>query len=218
VLGSAVLAGQGTGPVDARVRLAIQDAVAERLGPGAVVTADVTDARVGEVPDGIVAWPDQGARAGALGRFTLFASGSRRIRVGEATARVSASVQTVRLRRAVTRGQVVGPDDIEQVRQEHEGPLLRTPLVDDVVGVQARRDLAAGATLSLSDLTPEQAIRSGESVRAVVRIAGVEVSTTAIALQTGAKHEVIRLTNPGSRKALLGRVTRRGEVEVIDAY
>jgi len=218
VCGSATLAGRGVTPVDARVQVAIEDAVAQRLGPDAIVTVQVTEVRVGEVPDGIVALPDQGTRIGTSGRFTLFASGSRRIRIGEATALVSVTADSVRLRRAVARGATLDAADIEQVHQALDGPFTPAARLEDIIGARARRDLAAGSTLSRADLIPEPAVKSGDSVRVIVRIAGVEVSATAIALQSGAKNEVIRLTNPANRKTLMGRVVRRGEVEVIDAY
>jgi len=216
--GSATLAGRGVTPVDARVQVAIEDAVAQRLGPDAIVTVQVTEVRVGEVPDGIVALPDQGTRVGASGRFTLFASGSRRVRIGEATALVSVTAETIRLKRAVARGAMLDVADIEQVHQALDGPLTPAARLEDIIGARARRDLAPGSTVSRADVIPEPIIKSGDSVRVIVRIGGVEVSGTAIALQSGAKNEVIRLTNPASRKTLMGRVVRRGEVEVIDAY
>ena len=215
--GSAPLAGRGVTPVDARVQVAIEDAVAQRLGPDAIVTVHVTEVRVGEVTDGIVALPDQGTRLGASGRFTLFASGSRRARIGEATALVSVTAETLRLRRAVARGETLVAADFEQVHQALDGPLTPVARLEDVIGTRARRDLPAGSILSRADVMPEPTIKSGDSVRVIVRIGGVEVSGTAIALQSGAKNEVIRLTNPASRKTLMGRVVRRGEVEVVDA-
>jgi flagella basal body P-ring formation protein FlgA len=210
-------AGQDLAPA-ARVRAAIEEAVQERLGGGALVAAEVLDVRLGEASGGIAAWPEQGARAGVAARFSLFTSDSRRVRIGEATAIVSATVEAVRLTRPVGRGEAIGRDDIERVRVAHTGVLIGLPTPDEVLGAHARRDLAAGATVAKSDVIPEPAVRSGDTVKVVVRIAGVEVSTTAVALQSGARSEVIRLTNPASRKALLGRVIRRGEVEVVDVY
>lgn len=217
VCGSATLAGRDVTPVDARVQVAIEDAVAQRLGPDAIVTVEVTEVRAGEVTDGIVALPDQGTRLGSVGRFTLFASGSRRVRIGEATALVSVTAETIRLTRAISRGDRFDAADVEQVRQALEGPLTPPTQLEDVIGARARRDLEPGSTLGRTDLVPEPAVKSGDSVRVVVRVAGVEVSATAIALQSGAMHDVIRLTNPASRKTLMGRVVRRGEVEVINA-
>ncbi|NOT24505.1 MAG: flagellar basal body P-ring formation protein FlgA [Acidobacteria bacterium] len=215
--GSTPLVARGDVAVDVRVQQAIEDAVAERVGHDAIVTARVTDIRAGELAEGVVAWPEQDTRAGVPARFALYSSRSRRVRIGEATAVVSVTVEAIRLRRPVLRGESIEMRDIEEVRHELDGPLAPVAGIDDVLGARARRDVSADTILSRSDVVPEPAIKSGESVRAVVRIGGVEVSATAIALQSGARNEVIRLTNPGSRKTLLGRVVRRGEVEVIDA-
>jgi flagella basal body P-ring formation protein FlgA len=215
--GEGTVWGQEPRSTDLRVHTAIEDAVTERLGPGAVVTVTVTDVHLTGTADTVVARLDQGMRAGVAGRVTLFSSDSRRVRVGEATALISARVQTVRARRALTRDEVITHDDIESVHDNAVGPLVRPLGIDDLVGGRTRRDVGLGAVIERADVAPEAAIRSGDAVRAVLRMGGVEVATTAIALQSGARHEVIRLTNPTSRKALLGRVTKAGEVEVVDA-
>jgi flagella basal body P-ring formation protein FlgA len=215
--GEGTVWGREVGSTDLRVQAAIEDAVIERLGPGAVVTVTVTDVHLTDTAGTIVARLDQGMRAGVAGRVTLFSSDSRRVRVGEATAVIAASVQMARARRALARDEAIGLGDVENVREQVMGSLRRPVGVDDLVGGRTRRDVEPGALIDRADVAPEQAIRSGDSVRAVVRLGGVEVATTATALQSGARHEVIRLTNPTSRKALLGRVTKPGEVEVIDA-
>lgn len=217
-LGGGPVSAQSVESMNTRVQAAIEEAVQQRLGPAATVTAEIVDIHVTDTADAVVAWPEQGVRAGAAGRFLLFSSDSRRVRVGEAIAVVSVTVDAVQLKRAIAPGQVIASGDVEHARTAFTGPLVPLPRADEVVGGRARRDLATGATLTKSDVAPEPAIRSGESVRAVVRTAGVEASATAIALQSGSRSEVIRLTNPASRKALLGRVTGPGEVEVVEAY
>lgn len=209
-------AGQG-GTDDTQVRLAIERAAGERLGPDALVSVELRDVRLGQTYEGLSAVPEPGGRAGAPARFALFSEGATRVRVGEATAIVTGTADAVRLTRPVSRGQSVADADVEYVRVALEGPLRASLPVTDVVGARLRRELPAGAVVAGSDLLRDPVIRSGDTVRAVVRIGGIEIGATAVAVQSGALDEVIRLTNPETRKSLRGRVTGRGEVEVLDA-
>jgi flagella basal body P-ring formation protein FlgA len=202
---------------DSRVRVAIERAVIERVGPTAVVDVTaVTDVRLMRDAAVLVAVPDPGLRAGAPGRFVLFGDASRRVRVGEATAVVSAVVDAVRMRRPAARGRLLEASDMELVREPIEGRLDAPAAIDDVLGARARRDLAVGMVLTSQDVAVEPAVRSGDPVRVFVRVAGVEVSATAVAMQTGAKHDVILVANPESRQTLRGKITANGEVEVLN--
>jgi flagella basal body P-ring formation protein FlgA len=208
---------QDTGPDEARVRLAIERAVLDRIGPTAAVDVTaVTDLRLTRDAAALVAVPDPGLRADAPGRFVLFGDTSRRVRVGEATAVVSAVVDAVRVRRPVARGRLVEAGDMELVREPLEGRLDPPAAIDDVLGARARRDLVPGLRLTTQDVAVEPAVRSGDPVRVFVRVAGIEVSATAVAMQTGVKHDVILVANPESRQTLRGRITANGEVEVLN--
>jgi flagella basal body P-ring formation protein FlgA len=143
--------------------------------------------------------------------------GTRR-RIGEATAVVSVTVDGVRARREVGRGRVFQAADVEAVRTELEdGRFVPAPSIDAVIGSRAARELAPGAIIVTGDLIRERMVKSGDRVRAVVRLGGVEIETVAVAAQTGALNDIISVLNPGTRRVLRGRVVGNGEVEVVDA-
>jgi flagella basal body P-ring formation protein FlgA len=203
-----------------RLRSAIEQAVVSQIGPSAAVSVSgLTDVRVTEWTGSLVVALDPAARAGKPARFILSAvDKGARTRIGEATALVTVTVDTVRVRREVPRGRVFEPADVEAVRTElEEGRFVRPPSIESVLGARAARALAPGVMVGFSDLIVERMVKSGDRVRAVVRLGGAEIETVAVAVQAGTLNDVIPVVNPGTRRVLRGRVVGSGEVEVIDA-
>jgi flagella basal body P-ring formation protein FlgA len=66
-------------------------------------------------------------------------------------------------------------------------------------------------------LSQAPVIKAGDRVRVVIREAGVEVTLTAIAEQSGRPDQIIRVINPSSRRAIHVRVVAAGEVELANA-
>jgi len=201
-----------------RVRSAIAALTSSRVGAGVEIQVEVSDVRLVGHAGTILAAPDTGARFGQPARFTLFAEGRRRVRLGEATATVRGIADVVRVVRPVVLGSLVEDDDVEVVRATIEGMRFAPPvLVDAVVGARATRFLPVGSVLASSDVMAEPMVKAGEHVRALVRLgAGVEVEGVAVALQSGGRQQVISVMNPESRQTRRGRVVGRGEVEVVD--
>ena len=207
-----------TAPAADRVRQAIAAMAASRLGPGIEIDVTVTDARLADTTEAIMAVPDQGARVGMPSRFTLFAD-RRRLRLGEATAVVTARADTVRVRRTLARGEVIGDGDVEAVRAPLDGSRFAAPPArDTVVGARAAHDMTAGTTITAADVLSQPLVKAGDPVRAIVRVSPVlEITGRAVALQAGDRHEVIPVMNPETRQTRRGRVVGPGEVEMIDA-
>jgi flagella basal body P-ring formation protein FlgA len=188
-----------------------------RLGSQVDVEVAVTDVRMIDAEGTITALPDQGARIGIPSRFTLFAD-RRRLRLGEATAVVSAVGGAVRLRRTLARSEIVGQDDVEVVRAPMDGARFApAPTLETVVGARASHDMGAGTLFTPADYLPQPLVKPGETVRAIVRVSRVlEITGRAVALQAGDRHEVISVMNPETRQTRRGRVVAPGEVEMID--
>src|SRR6516164_9036557 len=89
-------------------RMAIERAVAQRIGGNATVTLSALDTAVGPLP-GLVAIPDPAARSGQPVRFQLFAAGSR---VGSAVATVRVQARHARAARAIARDEVIALDAV----------------------------------------------------------------------------------------------------------
>jgi flagella basal body P-ring formation protein FlgA len=47
-------------------------------------------------------------------------------------------------------------------------------------------------------------------------VGGAQIETPAVAVQSGARNEVVSLVNAATRKNFRGRIVGRGEVEVVD--
>jgi flagella basal body P-ring formation protein FlgA len=139
-------------------------------------------------------------------------------RVGGAVARVFVAVELVRIAGPVRRGTILGDTDLA-VSVSETGPvsLAALPGLADVVGGRAVRDLAAGEVVTPALVRAQPLVKSGETVRAVVRMGSVEATGQAVAQQSGRRHDRIRLINPESRRQMFGRITGLGEVEVIHA-
>ena len=198
---------------------AIESAVRARVGATSVVSVTkITGVRLVREPSSLVAVPDPSARIGTAVRFVLAAGESgARTRVGEATATVQVSAPAVRTRKAIGRGDRLEGDAVAVVATDLNGQSMRPLLsIDDVRGARTTRDLAAGALVTRSDIVIEPIVKSGDIVRARVRVGDVELVGSGVAAENGLKDDVIRVINQESHHAFRARVVGSGEVEVVD--
>jgi flagella basal body P-ring formation protein FlgA len=110
---------------------------------------------------------------------------------------------------------VLQPDDIHIARVP--SALLQTEVarsVDQIVGMQLRRAVAAGQPLRLADLTPPSLVQRGSMVRIELSSPGLTITGQAIALDTGAQGEKIRVQNITSHAFLFAQVVGPGQVRV----
>ena len=203
---------------DASIPAAIEEAVRARLGSSAAVTViGVTGVRVEEGPGTLTAVPVPAAKLGTPIRFLLEREhkGSSR-RAGEATATVRVVAPVVRSAAAFPRGHRFVAGDLITEEIELAGRALRElPAVEDIVGARATRDIAAKVVIAQTDFIGDPLVRSGDEVRALLRIGEIEVTNSLIAAQNGAKGQIIRVVHPETRRAVRARVTGRAEVEVV---
>ena len=206
--------------VDPRIRLvtqAIADAVRVRMAPAKSVVAvqAITDLRFDADVRFVTAHVSPYARAGEPTRFVLTAPGGAR---GEATAEVRVTVEGVRARVDIRRGERITARDIEPMQVDlARRPIRSVGTVADVLGAKALRDVNAGATLSKADVTPEPAVRAGREVTAHVVVGDARVTGTLVAAQNGLRNQVIRVVNPDTREVRRARVIDVDEVEVLRA-
>ena len=198
---------------------AIETAVRARVGSSSVVSVSkMTGVRLVRDPSSLVAVPDPSARVGAAVRFVLAAGDSgARTRIGEATATVQVIAPAVRTRKAIARGDRLDAADLTVVATDLNGQSLRPLLsLDDARGARATHDLVEGALVTRADVVPEPVVKSGDVVRAHVRVGVVELTGSGVAAENGLKDEVIRVINQESHHAFRARVVGSGEVEVVD--
>jgi flagella basal body P-ring formation protein FlgA len=194
-------------PIDA-----IEQAVARRLGAEVAVAVTGLETNV-RAQQGLEALPEPGARAGQPVRFVLMA---RRKRVGVAVATVMVSGPHARATRAIARDEAITGADIDIVDDEWPSvPLQRMPAEADIVGLKARRNIAAGEALTGSVLDVPPLVKSGDVVTVTATVGAVQVTGTATASSSGHRGDIIRVTPRPNGRPVRARITGEATVEVV---
>lgn len=110
---------------------------------------------------------------------------------------------------------VLRPDDVRIARVP--SALLQNEVarsVDQIVGMQLRRPVAAGQPLRLADLTRPPLVQRGSTVQIELSSPGLTVTGQAIALDAGADGEKIRVQNMTSHAFLFAQVVGPGQARV----
>ncbi len=110
---------------------------------------------------------------------------------------------------------VVRADDLRMARVRTA--LLQTDAarsVDQVVGMQLRRPVAAGQPLRLADLVRPPLVQRGSTVQIELSTGALTLSGQAIAIDAGAGGEKIRVQNTTSHAFLFAQVVGPGRVRV----
>ena len=194
-------------PIDA-----IEQAVARRLGAEVAVAVTGLETNV-RAQQGLEALPEPGARASQPVRFVLLAG---RKRVGVAVATVMVSGPHARAARAIARDEAIGEADIDIVDEEWPSvPLQRMPAEADIVGLKARRNIAAGEALTGSVLDVPPLVKAGDVVTVTATVGAVQVTGAATASSSGHRGDVIRVTPRPNGRPLRARITGEAAVEVV---
>jgi flagella basal body P-ring formation protein FlgA len=86
--------------------------------------------------------------------------------------------------------------------------------MDQIVGMQLRRPVAAGQPLRLADLIRPPLVQRGSTVQIELSSTGLSVTGQAVALDAGAEGEKIRVQNITSHAFLFAQVVGPGQVRV----
>ena len=206
---------------DPLVRDAIVAAVKARMGKTAAVTVGEMRVRGLDTIDGMavskmIAVPDAGSRVGGSVRFLLYEDAKRERRAGSVDADVHVTAPHLRARRALAHRATLESADLERVTADvGRMPLEALPDERALAGARVTRPIAEGRPILASMVASTQLVKSGDEVVTVVRIGALEARGAAIASQSGALVDEIRVVNAESKRALKARVTGDGEVEVI---
>jgi flagella basal body P-ring formation protein FlgA len=194
-------------PIDA-----IEKAVARRLGAEVAVAVTGLETNV-RAQQGLEALPEPGARAGQPVRFVLMA---QRKRVGVAVATVMVSGPHARAARSIARAEAITAADIDIVNDEWPSvPLQRMPEEADIIGLKARRNIAAGEALTDAVLDVPPLVKSGDTVTITATVGSVQVTGSAIASSSGHRGDVIRVTPKPHGRPVRARITGESTVEVV---
>jgi flagellar basal body P-ring formation protein FlgA len=118
--------------------------------------------------------------------------------------------------RPLARGDIAGPADVHT--EERDITRLGYGYVeslDQIAGHSLSRPLIAGAVLEPGDLNGRQIVQAGEEVALVADLDGIEVRTSATALDGGDTGAHLRVRNGNSGKIIDGIVTGAGQVQAL---
>lgn len=114
---------------------------------------------------------------------------------------------------AIKRGAIISEGQLTRV--DVSAANARTALsLDDIVGREARRDLAPGQPIRAFDIKDPDLIKRGQAVTMVVRQGGLTIAAQGRALQDGALGQTIRVQNTASSHVVDGAITASGVVVV----
>lgn len=219
--GGAAMPAPAAAADEAAVRAAIETAIRVRLGAAAVVEIDTVQVSWIREAASVEATPDVGARLGAPLRFTLRTvetgpAGPRVVVAGTAVMQGRVHLPHVHARQTLTPGTVLTDADLHQITHHLTAlPLKALPDASSLVGARVLRLVAADACIDGTAVALLHAVRSGQSVTAISRFAGGEVSAVVVAREHGDPGRVIQVVNPQTRRALKARVLSAGVVEIL---
>lgn len=124
--------------------------------------------------------------------------------------------ESVTAARDFGRGETIGAEDVVVRAEELRGiPLRHLPSVTEVVGGRTLRAVTVGSVFLPGAVALRRLVEPGDRVTAVVHAGDAAVSATVVAADGGDSGDVIRVTNPDTRRALRARVLKAGVVEVF---
>lgn len=130
---------------------------------------------------------------------------------GRADDTVELPVATARL----LAGNVLRADDVHMARVHTamiRGEMVRRP--DDAIGMQVKRQIAAGQPLALTELTRPSMVQKGAIVLMMLDSPGITLTAQGQAMEPGALNERIRVLNPASHAVVEAEVIGPDRVRV----
>ena len=113
------------------------------------------------------------------------------------------------------RDTIIGPNDIT-MRKMDLGQLRNGYFksVDEVIGMQLKRPLQGGQSLSPANLKPRRMVQRGDIITILAEVQGLTVRVKGHALTDGYRGESIRVENQRSKRILQAEVVAPGIVRV----
>lgn len=142
-------------------------------------------------------------------------SDSRRLGQAMVAGRAVTTVEIAVLERPLARGERINPVDLRIERRPaanipQDARYAQLDLEERV----ARRNLAAGHALRSGDLARELLVERGQNVMIIYRSRNLTLTMRGTAEESGARGQVIAVTNPQSKRVLQATVSGQGQVTV----
>jgi flagella basal body P-ring formation protein FlgA len=124
------------------------------------------------------------------------------------------TVEAAVLTRSIERNDIVKASDVIVERRPRTEVGREAAVRDQVVGMQARRQLRLGQALRTSDLSRPDLVQRDQAVTIVYRAAGITLTIRGKALENGTEGDVVNVTNLQTKRTFTGVVVGRGQVSV----
>lgn len=123
--------------------------------------------------------------------------------------------QVVVLSRPVARGEIIADEDVIEARINATQVNERSAVsADQLVGMQAQRNLREGAAVNTADLREPNIIERNQPVTIIYRTPNMVLSAQGRALEAGARNDFVNVLNIQSKRTVQARVSATGEVTV----
>ena len=133
----------------------------------------------------------------------------------ELAGRYTAYIEVPVTVRAIVHGGVITDSDVSTTRTplaKMKGGYIES--IDQVVGMQARRNLGNGVLIRNSDIVKPTLIRQNDSVSIIYNQSNIKLRTMGVALQSGALGDNIKVKNESTGIIVHGSVKGKNLVQV----
>ncbi|NVN84694.1 MAG: flagellar basal body P-ring formation protein FlgA [Rhodopseudomonas sp.] len=127
------------------------------------------------------------------------------------------TVEAAVLARGVERNEVIKASDVVVERRPKAEVGNDAASRDSAVGMQARRQLRAGAAVRVADLAKPDLVSRDQSVTLTYQAVGLYLTVRGKALEAGTEGDVVNVLNLQSKRTVSGIVVGRGQVAVAVA-
>ncbi len=152
----------------------------------------------------------------ASGRFSaIMAWGNGKDERRRVTGRLERMTEVPVLTKRMMRGDIIRKDDVEWLELP-QARLSRNAItdLDRLLGMAAKRAIAAGKPISEGDVRRPLSVNKGDSITMVLSTPIMRLTTKGTALEAGAKGDTIRITNTQTRTVVEAVVTGPGQARV----
>ena len=161
-----------------------------------------------QVAGGIAPWV-------GLQQFDLMVRAGEQQSMFTVAAQVTLPTSVVVAMRPIAVGQTISPADVQlQQSQGIRATETTCQRLEDVLGQQATRPIAAGALIETSVLRSPLLVRRGDLVVVIARSAGVQVTTRGKSREDGSHGELVEIEPLGSKGKFVARVSGSQQVEI----
>ena len=117
--------------------------------------------------------------------------------------------------RNLTSGTLISESDISEIKVKLSSVSANYAMsVSDVVGMQVKRILPAGAFIRKSELVKPLLVKNNDSVTLIYKSNNIKLTTSGNALESGAIGDVIKVKNSSTGVVVYGKVKAKNIVEV----